>query len=357
LNQRGGAERVFAHIARAWPDAPIFTALYDERAVGDLVPRERVRLSFLSRIPGANRNFRYLAPLYPRAFETFDLRDYDLVLSSTSAWAKGVRPRPDAVHVCFIHTVSRFLFDYQRYLGALRQAQGDKIPNWLVRRVTDGLVRWDMEAAKRPTRYVANSRTVQTRVREYYNRDADVVHSPADIDRFTVGTGSGDYFFIASRLLPYKRVDLAIEAADLARVKLLVAGDGPAMAQLRERARSSTTTLLGFVDDATVNQLMGNAIAAIVPGEEDLGLVPIEAAAAGRPTVAYRSGGACETVIEGETGTFFDEPHAASLAEILRSFDSRGYDARRLRAHAEAFSPARFIERFRTIVEQTIAAR
>jgi glycosyltransferase involved in cell wall biosynthesis len=309
-----------------------------------------VRLSFLSRIPGANRNFRYLAPLYPRAFETFDLRDYDLVLSSTSAWAKGVRARADAVHVCFIHTVSRFLFDYQRYLGGFGVAA-------LARPMVGALARWDIEAAKRPTRYVANSRTVQTRVREYYNRDADVVHSPADIDRFTVGTGSGDYFFIASRLLPYKRIDLAIEAADLARVKLLVAGDGPAMAQLRERARSSTTTLLGFVDDATVNQLMGNAIAAIVPGEEDLGLVPIEAAAAGRPTVAYRGGGACETVIEGETGTFFDEPHAASLAEILRSFDSQGYDARRLRAHAEAFSPARFIERFRTIVEQTIAAR
>jgi glycosyltransferase involved in cell wall biosynthesis len=309
-----------------------------------------VRLSFLSRIPGANRNFRYLAPLYPRAFETFDLRDYDLVLSSTSAWAKGVRARPDAVHVCFIHTVSRFLFDYQRYLGGFGLAA-------LARPMVNALTRWDVEAAKRPTRYVANSRTVQARVREYYNRDADVVHSPADIDRFTVGNGSGDYFFIASRLLPYKRIDLAIEAADLARVKLLVAGDGPAMAQLRERARSSTTTLLGFVDDATVNQLMGNAIAAIVPGEEDLGLVPIEAAAAGRPTVAYRGGGACETVIEGETGTFFDEPNAASLAEILRNFDSSGYDARRLRAHAEAFSPAHFIERFRTIVEQTIAAR
>jgi glycosyltransferase involved in cell wall biosynthesis len=317
--------------------------------VGDLIPRERVRLSYLSRIPGANRNFRYLAPLYPRAFEAFDLRDYDLVLSSTSSWAKGVRVGPDAVHVCFIHTVSRFLFDYQRYVGGFGVAT-------LARPMVKALTRWDLEAAKRPTRYVANSHTVQSRVREYYHRDADVVHSPADIDRFTVGTGSGDYFFIASRLLPYKRIDLAIEAADLARVKLLVAGDGPAMAQLRERARSSTTTLLGFVDDAAINQLMGNAIAAIVPGEEDLGLVPIEAAAAGRPTVAYRGGGARETVIEGETGAFFDEPNPESLAHVLRRFDPRRYDARRLRAHAETFSPARFIEQFRAIVEQTITA-
>jgi glycosyltransferase involved in cell wall biosynthesis len=344
-------------MTRAWPQAPVFTALYDERAVGDLIPKERVRASKLARIPGANRNFRYLAPLYPRAFEEFDLREYDLIVSSTSAWAKGVRVRPDAVHVCFIHTVSRFLFDYNQYLGALRQAQGDKIPNWLVRWVTDGLVRWDLEAAKRPTRYVANSITVQERVREYYRRDADVLHSPADVDRFTIGNGSGDYFFVAARLLPYKRVDLAIDAAQRAGVKLLVAGDGPAMPQLRERARSTTTTLLGFVDDATVNQLMGNAIAAIVPGEEDLGLVPIEAAAAGRPTIAFRAGGARETVIEGETGAFFDEASAAALEDVIRRFDPRRYDPQRLRAHAETFSPKRFIERFQAIVEQTITMR
>ena len=252
------------------------------------------------------------------------------------------------MHVCFIHTVSRFLFDYKRYLGGFGMAT-------LARPMVNALVRWDLEAAKRPTRFVANSATVQARVREYYHRDADVLHSPADIDRFTIGTGSGDYFFIASRLLPYKRIDLAIDAADRAGVKLLVAGDGPAMAQLRERARSSTTTLLGFVDDATINQFMGNAIAAIVPGEEDLGLVPIEAAAAGRPTIAYRGGGARETVIEGETGAFFDAPTAESLAAILRGFDPRRYDAQRLRAHAETFSPARFIDRFRAIVEATRA--
>jgi len=358
LNQRGGAERVFAHIARAWPDAPIYTALYDERAVGDLIPRERVRASLLARIPGANRNFRYLAPLYPSVFDGFDLRAYDLVVSTTSSWAKGVRFRADAVHVCHIHTVSRFLFDYQRYVGTaglrpLRSAIGQAV----MRTMVDRLVRWDLEAAKRPTRYVANSRNIQARVRTYYHRDSDVLHSPADVDRFTVGKGGGDYFFIAARLMPYKRIDLAIDAARLAGVKLLVAGDGPAMPALRERARESTTTLLGFIDDAAVNQLMGNAIAAIVPGEEDLGLVPIEAAAAGRPTVAYAAGGALETVIEGGTGAFFAEPTAESLAAVLRAFDPRCYDAQRLRAHAEGFAPPRFIERFRAIVDDTLAAR
>jgi glycosyltransferase involved in cell wall biosynthesis len=346
LNQRGGAERVFAHVARAWPQAPVFTALYDERVVGDLIPRERVHASALARIPGANRNFRYLAPLYPRAFEAFDLRDYDLIISSTSAWAKGVRFRSDAKHVCFIHTVSRFLFDYERYIGGFGISR-------LARPMISSLVKWDLEAAKRPTRYIANSRTVQQRVRTYYGRDADVLHSPVDIDRFTLGSGAGDYYFIAARLLPYKRIDLAIDAAKLAGVKLLVAGDGPAMPQLRERAQASTTTLLGFVDDATVNQLMGDAIAAIVPGEEDLGLVPIEAAATGRPTIAYRAGGACETVIEGQTGAFFDAPSPESLAGVLRSFDPRPYDSRRLREHAESFAPQRFIAALREIVAAT----
>ena len=302
-----------------------------------------MRTSFLARIPGANARFRYLAPLYPRAFEAFDLSAYDTIVSSTSAWAKGVRFREDAVHVCFIHTVSRFLFDYERYVGGFGMAT-------LARPLVKGLVAWDLRAAARPTLYVANSHTVAERVKRYYHRDAVVLHSPADVDRFTVGEGRGEYFFIASRLLPYKRVDLAIEAARQARVPLLVAGTGPAEAALRERARGTTTTLLGYVDDARVNELLGNARAAILPGEEDLGLVPIEAAAAGRPTIAYRGGGARETVVEGETGAFFDEPTPEALAAVLRSFDASGYDARRLRAHAERFSPQRFVTRLREIV-------
>ncbi len=332
----------------AWPDAPIYTALYDEAAVGDLVPRARVHTSPLARIPGANRNFRYLAPLYPRAFEAFDLSRYDIVISSTSSWAKGVHIRPDAVHICFIHTVSRFLFDYERYVGAMTR-------NPLAKMMVNRLVDWDLLAAQRPTRYVANSQTVAERVRRYYGRDADVLHSPADIDRFTLGSGCGEYFFIASRLLPYKRIDLAIEAAQLARVPLLVAGTGPSERALRERARGTTTTLLGHVSDERLNALLGDARAAILPGEEDLGLVPIEAAATGRPTIAYRGGGAQETVVQGVTGEFFDEPTAESLARLLRSFDASRYDAQKLRAHAAQFGPQRFIERLRAIVESTRA--
>lgn len=340
LNQRGGGERVFAHIARAWPEAPIFTSLYDERALGDTFPASRVRPSYLSRIPFANRWFRPLAPLYPRAFESFDLRGYDAIVSSTTSWAKGVRVPPGAAHVCYINTVSRFAFAPEEY-----------VPRF-ARPFVSGLIAWDHAAAQRPTRFVANSRNVALRIEKFYGRESDVLHCPVDLDRFTVGPGSGDYFIVATRLLTYKRVDLAIRAAALANVPLLVAGSGPAEQSLRELARGTTTTMLGYVSDRLLNELVGNARAAIVPGEEDFGLVPLEAAAAGRPAIAYRAGGALETIVEGETGAFFDDANAESLAAALQTFDSSRFDAQGLRAHAERFSPERFIATLRDIVER-----
>jgi glycosyltransferase involved in cell wall biosynthesis len=340
LNQLGGAERVFAHIAAAWPEAPIYTALYDERVVGDLFAASRVRDSYLQRIPLANRYFRALAPFYPRAFEAFDLGGFDAIVSSTTSWAKGVRVPPGAVHLCYINTVSRFAFARDAYVPPL------------ARPFVNRLVAWDREAANRPTLFIANSRNVANRIAQYYGRDSEVLHCPVDLDRFTPGSGSGGYFIVASRLLSYKRIDLAIRAAQLANVPLLIAGTGPAERWLRERARGTTAKLLGYVGDARLNELMGNARAAIVPGEEDFGLVPLEAAAAGRPTIAYRAGGALETIVEGETGTFFDEPNAHSLAATLREFDESRYDPKRLRAHAERFSPSIFVERLRAIVKR-----
>jgi len=349
LNQRGGAERVFAHIASAYPQAPVYTALYDPRLTGDLVEPSRVRVSYLSRIPGANRYFRYLAPLYPRAFESFDLRGFDTIVSSTTAWAKGVIAPPGAVHICYINTVSRFAFAYDEYVGKFGMRS-------LARPVVSRLVEWDKRAAQRPTRFIANSRNVAQRIAKYYGREADVLHCPVDVELFTVGAGGGEHFFIASRLLPYKRIDLAIRAANLAGVPLLVAGTGPAEEALREFARGTTTTMLGYVPDAQVNELLGTARAAILPGEEDFGLVPLEAAACGRPTIAYRGGGALETVAEGRTGEFFDEASPESLAAVLRAFEGSRYDPRELRAHAEKFAPGRFIARLRDIVERTRAA-
>lgn len=345
LNQRGGAERVFAHIASAYPSAPVYTALYDARQTGDLVDAGRVHTSFLARIPGANRYFRYLAPLYPRAFESFDFSGYDTIVSSTTAWAKGVIVPPGAVHICYTHTVSRFAFAYDSYVGAMG-------PRVLAKPFVDRLTEWDKRAAQRPTQFVASSRNAAQRIKRFYGRDSLVLHCPVDLERFHVGRGNGDYFFIASRLLPYKRIDLAIEAAQIARVPLLVAGTGPAEQSLRERARGTTTTMLGFVSDERVNELLGGARAALLPAEEDFGLLPLEAAACGRPTIALRAGGALETIVEGKTGEFFDEPAAEALARALQSFDAGRYDAAQLREHAESFAPERFKDKLRGIVDQ-----
>jgi glycosyltransferase involved in cell wall biosynthesis len=313
--------------------------------VGDLFPARRVRSSYLARVPMANRYFRALAPFYPRAFEAFDLRGYDAIVSSTTAWAKGVSVPPNAIHVCYINTVSRFAFARDEYVPRLAQP------------FVERLVEWDRRAAQRPTRFVANSRNVADRIAKYYGRDSDVLHCPVDLERFSAGNGRGDYFIVASRLLPYKRIELAIDAAKLAGVRLLVAGTGPAEAGLRERARGTPAELLGYVPDTRLDELLGNARAAIVPGEEDFGLVPLEAAATGRPTIAFRGGGALETVLEGTTGIFFDEPVAESLASVLRTFDASRYDAAVLRAHAEKFSPERFVRQLREIVERVYAEK
>jgi len=304
-----------------------------------------VQTSFLQRLPFTSRYFRALAPLYPRAFESFDLRAYDLVVSSTTAWAKGVITRPGATHVSYINTVSRFAFDYDRYVGGFGAGT-------LARPMIDRLVAWDQRAARRPTAFVANSQNVRARVQAYYRRDAAVLPCPVDVDRFTVHPrGDGRFLLVVSRLLSYKRIDRAIRACALAGVQLLVAGTGPAEPALRALAKGTTTSLLGFVPDVELDRLMAQARGVILPGIEDFGLVPLEAAAAGRATIAIGRGGACETIIDGVTGTLVANEDDASLAAAIAAFDPAGFDPARLRAHAERFAPAVFTAKLRALVE------
>ncbi len=353
LNQRGGAERVFRHIADLYPRAPVYTSLFDRVATGDLVAAERVRTSALQALPGAKRYFRLLAPLYPAAFERFDLSAYDTIVSTTTAWAKGVRFRPDAIHVCYIHTVSRFAYAYEQYVGALTGGpRGALAP--LVRSVVGRLVAWDKEAAQRPTAFIANSENVARRVRAFYGRDAFVAHCPVDVDRFAIGPGDGDYYLVVSRLLPYKRVDLAIAAAALANVRLLIVGAGPARAALQTAAVGTRTEFLGALSDEALRAVMGRARAIVVPGEEDYGLVPLEANASGRPAIAYGRGGALETIRPGVTGEHFPGATPASLAETLRGFDADRYDPAALRQHAESFGPEPFKARFAALVDEIV---
>lgn len=340
---------MFAHFVEAYPDAPVYTSIYND-ALSDIVPRARVHASFIQKFPFKKRLFRAYAPFYPRAFESFDLSAYDTIVSTTTSWAKGVIVPPGAVHVCYINTVSRFVFDDGRYVRGFKGGT-------YARAVIAQLAAWDTLAAKRPTRFIANSRNVADRVKRYYGRDADVLACPVDVDRFTVGTGSGDYFAIVSRLLNYKQIERAIAACARADVPLHIAGTGPHENALRHYGRQTRTTFHGYMNDAAVNALVGDARAVILPGEEDFGLVPLEAAAAGTPTIALRAGGALETIVDGETGAFFNDPNEESLAAVLGTFDRARFDPQRLRAHAETFAPPRFIAALKAIVEETRSSR
>jgi glycosyltransferase involved in cell wall biosynthesis len=258
-----------------------------------------------------------------------------------------VRFRPDAVHVCYINTVSRFAFAYDSYVGGFGLSA-------LARPLVERLVAWDKRAATRPTAYIANSNNVAERVRRYYGRMPQVAHCPVDLDRFRTGDGAGGYFLVVSRLLPYKRIELAIAACALAHVPLKIVGAGPAERALKAAAAGTGTEFLGAISDAELRDVMGRARAVILPGEEDYGLVPLEANASGRPAIAYGVGGALETILPGITGEYFSQPTAQSLATVLADFETGRYDPAALRAHAEAFSPARFTERLHALVDEAV---
>ena len=258
-----------------------------------------------------------------------------------------MRTAPGTTHVCYLHTVSRFVFAYDRYLGGFGLARAAKP-------FVAPLVKWDLAAAQRPTAFIANSRNVAARAQRYYGRPARVVHAPVDLERFSIGEGGGDYFLAVSRLLPYKRIDLAIEACALAGTRLVVAGDGPARRSLERAAAGTRTEFAGPISDSEVSGLMGRARAVLFPGEEDYGLVPLEANASGRPVIAFGRGGALETVVPGVTGEFFAEASGASLAAALAAFDASRYDPARLRAHAETFSPDAFKRQLREAIDDVV---
>ena len=354
LTQFGGAERVLLEMRLLYPDAPVYTSIYDPAAFDGRFDAVDIRTTWLQGIPGAARNFRALLPLYPRAFESIDLSGYDLVVSSTTSFAKGVRVGPATLHVCYMNTPTRFLWRQAEYAY-------DVVP--LLARpffaaALPALRRWDLAAARRPHRIVANSANVAQRIRSIYGRESDVLHCPATLDgqepeRDDVPQNSegDDAYVVASRLLPYKRVDLAIAACNALRAPLVVMGDGPDAARLRASA-GPTVRFVGRVSDAQRRRLFARARAVVVPGVEDFGLVPIEAAASGRPTVAYAAGGALETVVEGETGIFFREPTANALAAALQSLSQHTFDRSTLAAHAQKFSPERFRSGLRALIER-----
>lgn len=358
----GGVERVVAGMREVFPDADLFALVHDEKALaGTPLQGAKVRTSFLQRLPRATTAYRNYLPLMPLAVEQLDLRDYDVVLSSSHTVAKGVLTRADQIHVSYTHTPVRYAWDL--YLGYLEDAglaapKGFKagLKGALARAVLHYLRVWDVAAANRVDAYVANSSYVAQRIEKLYRREAKVVYPPVDVERFRSDVPREEFFVTVSRLVPYKRVRMMVEAFNRSGDPLVVIGDGPERAEL-ERLAGPNVWLLGYRPEEEVAGYLQRAKAFVFAADEDFGIAPVEAQAAGCPVIAYGRGGALETVVghpaPDATGVFFDEQTTDALVGAVRRFnaDADAFDPEACRVNAERFGPERFRREILDVVE------
>ncbi|HBK34673.1 hypothetical protein A2239_00740 [Candidatus Uhrbacteria bacterium RIFOXYA2_FULL_40_9] len=348
LIQDGGAEKVLEVLQTIWPQAPTHVLFFDS----EKLPRfhgKTIYTSFLQRFPFARSKYQWYILLMPTATEQYDLRKYDIVISSTSAFAKGIITRPEALHVCYCHTPTRYLWsDTHSYIEELRMPRFIKS---LLPPAISYLRLWDKQAADRVDRFIANSHTVKGRIRKYYRRESEVIYPPVEVEKFSLSTKPKTYFLTGGRLVAYKRFDLVVEACNRTGIPLKIFGSGPVEENLRKRA-GKNIEFLGRVSDKERTILYANAKAFIHPQEEDFGITPVESMAAGRPVIAYRKGGATETVIEGLSGELFDEQSWEELADHLIRFDDSRYDPEKIRAHAQTFGISQFKKNMENFVKK-----
>ena len=350
LNQYGGAERVLEALKELYPAAPVYTSIYDAEAMPAFYRDWEIKTSFMQQLPGWRKHFRRYFLLYPSAFEQFDLSGYELILSSSSAYAKGVIPHPRAKHLCYCHTPMRFAWRTDSYIEREQIAgvQAAILPLALTYLRT-----WDVVSSARVDRFVANSQEVAGRIARYYGREAAIVPPPVDLPPFAPTTPQA-FYLTGGRLIPYKRLDLVIEAFNHLRLPLKIFGDGRDRLRL-EALAGPTIEFVGRVDETERQALFAACQAFIFPGEEDFGITPLEAMAGGRPVIAYAAGGALETVIEGLNGRFFYRQTAADLAYAVAASRHDTYDPILIRQHAERFGRAVFLRNLRDEIDNLFA--
>jgi glycosyltransferase involved in cell wall biosynthesis len=344
----GGSEKVVLELLKLMPGADVYTSVYEPANWGDAFAGHRVHPSFLDRIPKARTQYPKLLPLMNRAFEAFDLADHDLVVSSSHSCAKNVLTGPDTLHVCYCHTPMRHAWE-RRYLDLEPMGTAARLA---ARALMPRLRREDLIGAARPDVYVANSRFVARRIAKYYRRDAEVVHPPVEVDAHLASPRDPrDYYLVLGRVVPYKRVDLAVAACAKLGRKVKVVGTGRGMDAARAAAGPGAE-FLGFVPDAELPGLLAGARALLFPGAEDFGIVPVEAQAAGVPVIAYGVAGVLDSVIEGRTGVFHSEQTAEAIAAAILAFEDQDFDEDEIRDNARSFAP----ERFRARMAELLAA-
>jgi glycosyltransferase involved in cell wall biosynthesis len=345
-----GAERSFAAMAAQWPEAPIATLLYDREATSPYFDGHEISTSWMQRLGVRQKGFRALLPLFPRAAERLPVGGHQLVVSSSSAFAHGVRPDPGAVHVCYCY--SPFRYAWHERERALQEVPRAARP--LLNAILDRIRAWDRAAAQRVSAYISISEITRTRIQDFWGRDSTVVHPPVEVERFSIGTPE-DYFLFVGEIVSHKQIELALKAARKAGVPMKVVGEGPDAERLKSEY-ADTAEFVGRVDDPQLVGLMASARALIVPNVEEFGIAAVEAQAAGRPVLAAAAGGVLETVIDGETGILLPPGDGDALAEALANVNFDSFDPARIAAHAQQFSVSAFQRRLAAEVSRIASA-
>jgi glycosyltransferase involved in cell wall biosynthesis len=348
-----GGEKVLEAICELYPEADIFTHVYDPEAAGPIIGAHKVTTTFISKLPFARRFYKFYLPLMPFALEALDLSPYDLVISSESGPAKGVLTRPDAVHVCYCHSPMRYIWDqYQLY-----RSSAGPVSKMMMPLLSPFLRIWDVVSSNRVDHFIANSRFVAKRIKKTYRREAEVIFPPVKLEDFDIeAQPSLDYYVFISQLEAYKRADILIEAANRLGRRLIVVGAGAEEERLRKLA-GPTVTLLGRQTTEEIARLYKNSRALLFAGVEDFGIVFLEAMASGRPVIAYAAGGALDAVVDGKTGILFREQTVEALMEAIQTFEANPdrFDPKVIRAHAETFSTNAFKAKFKDAVDRFCA--
>jgi glycosyltransferase involved in cell wall biosynthesis len=350
VSMRGG-EKVLESICRLFPEADIFTHVYDPKALSETIQHHKVNTTFINSLPFARRFYRKYLPLMPLALEQIDLRGYDLIISSESGPAKGINPPAHAVHICYCHSPMRYIwnmyYDYRERAGFLTRLLMPPLAHYLRS--------WDAIASTRVDHFIANSHTVAARIAKYYRRDATVIHPPVEVDKFECVPAADieDYFLMVGKLVAYKRPDLAVEAFNASGRRLIVIGDGEMLTAIRRMA-GPTVTVLGSQPFEVLRHHYARCRALIFPGEEDFGIVPVEVMASGRPVIAYGRGGVTETVTDGVSGLFFEEQSVAAVERAIREFERMCFNQEIIRAHAEKFNRDRFESEFAALLNREL---
>lgn len=354
----GGAERVVEAFLKIFPDADIFTLVYDEKKMGRIFPKDKIHTSFVQKIPMATKLYTKMLTLMPKAFESFDFSSYDLVLCSSSSCAKGVITPPSVPHIAYIHTPMRYawdqFFDYQK--------RTNKIVAHFMSKFMPNIRLWDFVSSQRIDKLIANSAYIKRRIKKYWNLDSTVVYPPVDTSRLKPNKKAAeDFYVVFSRFVPYKRIDLAISACGELGRKLVVIGGGSQEKELKTLAQkynNAEITFTGRVSDEEVKSYLQRCRAMIFSAEEDFGIIPVEAQACGRPVIAFGKGGARETVLDGKTGVFFKKQETQSVIDAIRKFETleaqNVFNSEEIARHAQSFSTERFCAQIKEEIEKTL---